>query len=207
MCELCHLWEKYKDIIIQQALALIFIIVGLVFFYAGWILGLTPTEVTSKLPVFSLSSSVLIAVGITVIFFGVSTFQTNFVSYNGKQDIVNINSKLDAILIEMQNHSDISERLPSETESDSNTNTMISQNSNPEIQRKRIDQITLELNLESMVLTAVSVASAVEVGFIGILGPFDIRTIILSIIFICLLLWINCQYKIKMREIRTIFEN
>ena len=207
MCELGRLWEKYKDIVLQQALALIFIIVGLLFFDAGWILGMTPAEVTSKLPVFSLSSNVLIAVGITVIFFGVSTVQTNFVNYNSKKDITIINSNLDEILIEIRTRANISEISSPDTESHSEASTDTPRNSNQETQRKRIDQITLELNLESMVLTAVSVASAVEVGFIGILGPFDIRTITLSILFVGLIIWINCQYKIKMNEIREIFEN
>lgn len=73
--------------------------------------------------------------------------------------------------------------------------------------KKQIEQITLELNLESMVLTGVSVASAVEVGFIGILGPSDIRTICISIGFIILMCVIYYQYKCKLAKIEEIFRN
>jgi len=73
--------------------------------------------------------------------------------------------------------------------------------------KKKIDQVTLELNLESIVLTAVSVASAVEVGFIGLLGPSDIRTIIISILFVILMGVIYCQYKCKLVKIKEIFKN
>jgi len=88
---------------------------------------------------------------------------------------------------------------------DYENNLNIPQKIDETTRQMQIEQTTLEINFESMVLTAVSVASAVEVGFIGILGLSDTRTQIISVIFIILMVIIWCQYKQKINEIRKIF--
>jgi len=200
MCKFGQIWKKYGIIIFQEILAILNIIAGIVIFYLGFIiLRLAPDN-----PIVSQGSGIFIALGITLIFFGLGLVYTYYKDYKSEQDTVDIKDRLGRIENKIEQLIPISESTPPIKTG----NELIGRQKHDETTRKkRIDQVTLELHIESTYLTGIGIASAVEVSFIGILGITDIRTILLSIIFVGLLIYLRCEYRSKMTEIKEIFED
>jgi uncharacterized membrane protein len=204
MCDICQFWEKHYEIIILEIFAILYIFFGFVLICTGLNSGSQLLQLFPSNPALPQIVGVTTGIGITLMFFGINNIYTYSRDYKNKCNIENIEITLNNIQEIIQPPAqDLKISDSTSGEYDSSEKLKI----NESIRKQRIEKVTLELKLESMVLTAVSIASVAELGFIGILGLFDIRTIIISILFVFLILSINCQYKIKMREIKEIFNN
>jgi len=186
--------RENKTIILVELLAAAYILAGIYLIYIDFRDVSTLLQFLPNNPVISQAAGIITGVAISMIFFGISNVYTYYRDYESDKTL----NKIQTSLIEINNKFTSTPSV-----------NMISPAPVPTTPRipdeNKIKQIELELRLEAIVLTAVSVASAVEVGFIGILGPLDIRSIIISIFFIILMIVIYCEYKKKLQDIKVIF--
>jgi hypothetical protein len=156
MGRLSQIWRESRGLIIQEILATLNIIFGLGIVILGWML----LQVAPENPIVSNGSAVFIALGITLIFFGLGLVYTYHRDYKNDQDTLEIKEKLERI-----------ENLIKNQESNSETNCPIKHEGdstelkNPDSVRV-ILQIAYERNKE--LASYIRLTDAAIWGFLGI---------------------------------------
>jgi hypothetical protein len=185
MRRLGQIWEKYGNLILQQILTILIVVAGFFILNSGVVL----------IPSISEYSNILITVGITVIFIGVSFFHTNLISYKADQDTAGIKEQL----IRIEQH------LPGYIPK-TDTNSPSEPKPDPLSQTLRIEQKKLELEILKVCLTFSGLAVAIEVFIIG--SPnFPEWTKTLGLI-VLLILIVSMGYTMRsqLNQIRKIFK-
>jgi|SRR5208283_3398635 len=91
MSDLDEFWKTYHNLIFQELTAVIFIEFGMIVFTIGWII---PSITSQEIPVLSRAFDVFTALGITLMFFGLTLIYEFYKDFKDDQETLKIQESL-----------------------------------------------------------------------------------------------------------------